>query len=137
MKKVVGIAIFLLVVYGFGSNSSDYSTNLDYKDYETKSDQDEYIESDPSESENSSYYENDSYYYEEPITSDNWICTDDCSGHEAGYAWAEENYIIDPADCGGNSNSFIEGCEAYANEYQMYENNEDEDYYEDDSYLGY
>ena len=51
------------------------------------------------------------------ITRDNWQCTDDCSGHEAGYDWAEEKGITDPADCGGNSNSFIEGCEAYANEH--------------------
>lgn len=43
-------------------------------------------------------------------------CTDDCSGHEAGYQWAEENGIDDPDDCSGNSNSFVEGCEAYAEE---------------------
>lgn len=41
-------------------------------------------------------------------------CTDDCSGHEAGYAWAEENGIDDPDDCGGRSQSFIEGCQDYA-----------------------
>lgn len=40
-------------------------------------------------------------------------CTDDCSGHEAGYEWAANEGIEDVADCGGNSNSFIEGCEAY------------------------
>lgn len=40
-------------------------------------------------------------------------CTSDCSGHDAGYAWAEENGIEDASDCGGNSQSFIEGCEAY------------------------
>lgn len=40
-------------------------------------------------------------------------CTMDCSGHEAGYAWAEENGIDDVDDCGGNSQSFLEGCEAY------------------------
>lgn len=40
-------------------------------------------------------------------------CTSDCSGHDAGYAWAEEKGIDDIDDCGGNSNSFIEGCEAY------------------------
>lgn len=50
------------------------------------------------------------------ITSDNWECTSDCSGHDAGYEWAEENGISDPSDCGGKSESFIEGCEAYANE---------------------
>lgn len=43
-------------------------------------------------------------------------CTVDCSGHEAGYAWAEENGIEDPDNCGGNSWSFEEGCRAYAEE---------------------
>lgn len=45
-------------------------------------------------------------------------CTRDCSGHEAGYAWAERHGITDPDDCSGNSQSFIEGCEAYAEENQ-------------------
>ncbi len=43
-------------------------------------------------------------------------CTEDCSGHEAGYAWAEENGIYDEYDCDGNSNSFNEGCTAYVQE---------------------
>lgn len=41
-------------------------------------------------------------------------CTEDCSGHEAGYEWAEDKGITDPDDCGGKSWSFIEGCRAYA-----------------------
>lgn len=45
-------------------------------------------------------------------------CTVDCSGHEAGYEWAEENEITDPDECDGNSDSFIEGCQAYAEEQQ-------------------
>jgi hypothetical protein len=45
-------------------------------------------------------------------------CIGDCSGHEAGYQWAEENGIDDPDNCGGNSNSFIEGCQSYAEEQQ-------------------
>lgn len=44
-------------------------------------------------------------------------CTIDCSGHEAGYQWAAARGIDDPDDCGGNSPSFIEGCQAYAEEY--------------------
>jgi hypothetical protein len=44
-------------------------------------------------------------------------CTEDCSGHEAGYNWAEENDIYDESDCGGNSNSFIEGCISYVEDY--------------------
>lgn len=45
-------------------------------------------------------------------------CTVDCSGHDAGYTWAEDNEVEDPDDCGGNSQSFIEGCESYAEERQ-------------------
>jgi len=41
-------------------------------------------------------------------------CTVDCSGHDAGYRWAEDNDIDDPDDCYGNSQSFIEGCMEYA-----------------------
>jgi hypothetical protein len=45
-------------------------------------------------------------------------CTSDCSGHDAGYRWADENQVLDPSACGGNSQSFIEGCMAYAEAYQ-------------------
>lgn len=94
-----------------------------------------------------SYYDAYDYYeddYEESqdyggtgITRDNWECTEDCGGHEAGYEWAEENGIEDPYDCDGNSNSFIEGCEAYANE--QLEEQYEEEYYEDsyDDYYDY
>ena len=41
-------------------------------------------------------------------------CTEDCSGHEAGYAWAERHDIHDPAQCGGNSTSFVQSCMDYA-----------------------
>ena len=47
-----------------------------------------------------------------------YACTVDCSGHEAGYNWAEEHDITDPDQCGGNSQSFIEGCRAYAEEHE-------------------
>lgn len=43
-------------------------------------------------------------------------CTQDCSGHEAGFDWAERKSIDDVDDCGGNSESFIEGCHAYVEE---------------------
>lgn len=48
----------------------------------------------------------------------NYICTQDCSGHEAGFAWAQEHDIADESDCSGNSISFEEGCEAFALERQ-------------------
>jgi hypothetical protein len=40
-------------------------------------------------------------------------CTQDCSGHNAGYRWAERKGIISEFDCAGNSDSFREGCLAY------------------------
>lgn len=43
----------------------------------------------------------------------NYVCTSDCSGHEAGFAWAQDNDATEESDCGGTSQSFIEGCEAF------------------------
>jgi hypothetical protein len=48
-------------------------------------------------------------------------CTSDCSGHEAGYNWAEEKGIDDEDDCDAagdtsNSPSFAEGCRTYVRE---------------------
>jgi len=41
-------------------------------------------------------------------------CKQDCSGHEAGVAWAQEQLITNPDECGGKSQSFVQGCQAYA-----------------------
>ena len=46
----------------------------------------------------------------------NGACAANCTGHDAGYEWAEQNAIADPNDCGGDSDSFVEGCMAYAQE---------------------
>jgi hypothetical protein len=46
-------------------------------------------------------------------------CTDDCSGHKAGYEWAEKRNITDPSTCESilsrspNSTSFSEGCKTF------------------------
>ena len=40
-------------------------------------------------------------------------CTEDCSGHEAGYRWAADNGVTDGSCYGGDSPSFDEGCRAY------------------------
>ena len=49
-------------------------------------------------------------------TISGYDCVEDCSGHEAGKEWAEENDVTDPDDCGGKSESFIEGCRSYGEE---------------------
>jgi hypothetical protein len=66
------------------------------------------------------------YANDPPKTFKGYMCTQDCSGHEAGYQWAEEHDIDDPDDCGGNSESFIEGCQAYAEE-QEHDSEDDSD----------
>jgi hypothetical protein len=43
-------------------------------------------------------------------------CTKDCSGHNAGFAYAQRNGITDPTVCNGKSDSFVEGCQAYGEE---------------------
>jgi hypothetical protein len=49
-------------------------------------------------------------------------CTVDCSGHKAGYEWAEAEDISDTGRCEAilrrwpNRNSFYEGCLAYVEE---------------------
>ena len=48
------------------------------------------------------------------------------AGHDAGYKWAEEKGITNPSDCSGNSNSFIEGCQGYAEEQQQKEQEENQ-----------
>ncbi len=57
-----------------------------------------------------------SYHEPNGMKFHGYDCTVDCSGHEAGYEWAEQEGITDPESCDGSSNSFIEGCRAYAEE---------------------
>lgn len=52
----------------------------------------------------------------QPVTTPRfhgYACNSDCSGHTAGYEWAERKGIDSPDDCSGRSNSFVEGCKAY------------------------
>jgi hypothetical protein len=43
-------------------------------------------------------------------------CTKDCSGHAAGYRWADARDITDPNVCPYSNNSFWEGCLAHTDE---------------------
>ncbi|MDR2339609.1 MAG: hypothetical protein LBF40_05710 [Deltaproteobacteria bacterium] len=63
-------------------------------------------------------------------------CTTDCSGHNAGYAWAEANDINEDEYCEGISKSFIEGCLAYIDEHEDISDyySPEEDFNEDDDY---
>lgn len=59
-------------------------------------------------------------------------CTEDCSGHEAGYEWAEKNEIEDDDDCDSKSNSFTEGCISYLDEKKTEQETESVDEEKDD-----
>lgn len=53
---------------------------------------------------------------EKKFIKQGFYCSDDCSGHQAGYEWARGKDIESVWDCGGKSNSFIEGCKTYVYE---------------------
>lgn len=57
--------------------------------------------------------ESDSSYVDAKGIDD---CTSDCSGHQAGYEWGEENDICDTDYDNGNSESFNQGVRAWAEE---------------------
>ena len=46
-------------------------------------------------------------------------CSQDCSGHEAGYKWAAARRILRLTDCVGEGRSFIDGCRAYVEDTQI------------------
>jgi hypothetical protein len=106
MIRVTAILVSLsLIGCGQGNN---YASSVEDEAYTAQVDEDAARESARSELEGTTYVGQGAVYG----------CTSDCSGHDAGYEWAQENEIEDPSDCGGKSASFIEGCEAYAEEFQ-------------------
>jgi len=59
-------------------------------------------------------------------TFDGNTCLGDCSGHQAGYDWAEQNDVDDESSCSTPSASFNQGCESYVEE-NAASDDEDED----------
>jgi hypothetical protein len=49
-----------------------------------------------------------------PLLFHGYACGNDCISHQQGYAWASAHKISNPVDCRGTSESFIEGCRAFA-----------------------
>lgn len=97
--RITGFALVLILValMPLYAAAQDYSGEYDYSD------------------ENASY-DSESFDGTESGTGlefHGYECTFDCSGHRAGYEWAERKGIYDEDDCGGNSNSFVQGCRAY------------------------
>ncbi len=49
-----------------------------------------------------------------PLLFHGYACGGDCTSHQQGYGWASAHKISNPMDCRGTSETFIEGCRAYA-----------------------
>ena len=49
-----------------------------------------------------------------PLVFHGYACTIECSLLQEGYAWASAHRISNPAECRGTSESFIDGCRAFA-----------------------
>jgi hypothetical protein len=49
-----------------------------------------------------------------PLLFYGYACGADCASHQQGYSWAADRAIADPAQCRGTSETFIEGCKAFA-----------------------
>lgn len=54
--------------------------------------------------------------HRDKISFKGYYCTDDCSGHKAGYEWASRNLVNYADECESNNLSFTEGCWAWINE---------------------
>lgn len=97
---VIGIGIFVLIIWGISASPSSSDNSSQNSNYDQSEVQD---------------------YDENSISTDEfhgYDCTDDCSGHEAGYDWADENDICSEYSYGdeyeeSHSNSFNEGVTAY------------------------
>ncbi|MFH1766825.1 MAG: hypothetical protein ABH826_01895 [Patescibacteria group bacterium] len=129
MKNIV-VTTLLLVLLGAGCLDSSSRSDLNYRydhtdDYDYGYEwaenedidnfddcQDEFGSNNAEDGCNDYVRENSSGYK----SFGEYDCTEDCSGHEAGYNWAENNGIEDMGDCTGNSDSFIEGCWQYVDE---------------------
>ena len=88
-----------LFIAGCGGSGGARYDDGSYDDYTEEADA---TEADPSDVDATSVEDTGDY-----------VCTDDCSGHEAGFSWGQENDLTDASECSGNSQSFIEGCEAF------------------------
>ena len=49
-----------------------------------------------------------------PLLFHGYACGGDCTSHQQGYSWASAHKIANPMECRGTSETFIEGCRAYA-----------------------
>jgi hypothetical protein len=115
VKVFFWLCLVCLVIWAIGHDKSSSSESAPVSTHETSSSTAESEEAEPDPSPSFAGYP----------------CTIDCSGHKAGYEWAERNSIDDEDDCDAaaersDSPSFGEGCKAYVNGESPDESDDDE-----------
>lgn len=114
MKWIIIIVAFFLFIFLISNSSSNSSTTANNNSATTT------VNSDASPNDNigSDQTEEGVDINSDPPVFNGYPCTDDCSGHEAGYEWAEEHGITqdDVDGYSGNSNSFMEGMQSYVDD---------------------
>lgn len=94
---VIPVGLYFAYDYFFVNHEAAPAKTINYDSTETQNNVDEEIDTSTQ-------------------TFGGYDCTSDCSGHQAGYDWAEENDVCDESYDGGNSESFAEGVISYAEE---------------------
>ena len=110
MKNVVGWIIGIAIIWFIFSSLNSTTGSSDSSSINSSNYSDERIEFNQSDEEVD--------VSDDSLEFNGYPCTDDCSGHEAGYEWAEEHGITqdDVDNYSGNSNSFMEGMQSYVDE---------------------
>lgn len=113
MKWILIIIAFFLFIFLISNSSS--SSNIVENDSPATTTNSDYYPDEDFESEQTEEDVDTNY---DQLEFNGYPCTDDCSGHEAGYEWAEENGITqdDVDNYSGNSDSFMEGMQSYVDE---------------------
>ncbi len=122
MYRKLGPLLLVTMIGGCGTSAEETSEIDDYAEYEGGLGEGETDSPNAQESfgdeESRGPFDEDAAREaaEDEVASDSYQsigspygCTDDCSGHEAGFAWRRDNGYSTP----GNSNSFYEGGQAF------------------------
>jgi hypothetical protein len=103
LGAVIGVIIFigipfLILIWSSGRNTTTPSRDTTYEEWRSEQRQNE--------------ADRINQLHEQEL--EGYGCTSDCSGHQAGYQWAQANNVCEPNYSGGNSQSFNEGVRVWA-----------------------
>ncbi len=115
---ILGLIIWAIASFSSGNSDKDSSpstTSSSQSSYETAGNS-QYNNDTSAEDDDQDLSDDTDDSSDDSDTFHGYDCTDDCSGHEAGYQWAEDKGLSSGDECDTPSNSFNEGCQAYIDE---------------------